>query len=192
MVAPAKKASPAPVVSFTSTLRPGHAPRSAACSRRTPPPGSPMVTIIRGISGAADLVRARISFSSSGVFSVVVLGEQDAQPPAGCTQSSWSAAKKSRRSTAMLMLDTAANTALPYFSGVLKHPLDDLLVACRSPGRCCRRPGRSRPPVRPAGRSRMAAGPGAWRWRRTTSPPVVEHRQPGAHAVRHGAGCNPC
>ena len=67
MVDPAKKASPAPVVSFTSTLRPGQTPRSPVQSAYTAP-WLPMVTIIQGIR-ALRIFRARISFSSSGVFS---------------------------------------------------------------------------------------------------------------------------
>ena len=116
------------------------------------------MTIIRGIR-ALRIFRARISFSSSGVFFRVVVGEQDAH--------------------LLLVADKAAGLlqkvpalhgdahvghhgvyVLAVFFGVLKHPLDDLLVHVDFQGDAVGVPEDLVPLFRPAGRSE-AAGPGA-------------------------------
>ena len=68
MVAPAKKASPAPVVSCTSTRVAGQMPLSPSISAYTAP-CSPMVTIIRGMRALRTFSR-RSSSISAGVFSL--------------------------------------------------------------------------------------------------------------------------
>ena len=67
MVTPAKNASPAPVVSFTSTLFAGHQPSSPSIVAYTAP-CAPIVTTMRGIS-APRMRTARMRCISSGVLS---------------------------------------------------------------------------------------------------------------------------
>ena len=67
MVTPAKKASPAPVVSFTSTFLAGHQPSSPSFVAYTAP-CAPIVTTMRGIC-ALRMRAARSLCISSGVLS---------------------------------------------------------------------------------------------------------------------------
>ena len=113
MATPEKKASPAPVESFMSTFLAGQTPAWPSAVAQTAP-REPMVTTMRGRRAICTLLRSTSVISSTERPSY---SSENRMPASWRLQTKQAVERrKSRRSTAMLMLDTTAYTGFWYFS----------------------------------------------------------------------------